>query len=107
MSIGNERRFSPRVPFATPVTVHIGNDRFDCRTRDLGSGGLFVYFDGVPPDISTELSIELKLGDTASALIFDGRVVRYGSGGNGIGVAFVEVTSAARTRLSEYVASAL
>lgn len=107
MSIDDERRTSPRVPFASPITVRIGDESHSCRTRDLGTGGIFVYFDGVPPALESMVAIELKLGDAPVALLFEGRVARYGSGGNGIGVAFVEVSPEARAKLSEYVETAL
>ena len=107
MSSDNERRSSPRVPFASPITVRIDGEHHSCRTRDLGTGGIFVYFDGEPPKLDTKVAIELKLGDTPEAIVFEGRVARYGSGGNGIGVAFVEVTTEARAKLSAYVATAV
>lgn len=106
MSNDHERRSSPRVPFASPITVRVDGESRSCRTRDLGTGGIFVYFDGAPPALETRVDIELKLGE-AKALVFEGRVARYGSGGNGIGVAFVAVSSEARTKLSEYVATTL
>jgi hypothetical protein len=107
MSNDNERRSTPRVPFASPITVRIGNESYSCRTRDLGTGGIFVYFDGEPPALTTRVDIELQLGDASVALLFEGRVARYGSGGNGIGVAFVEVSAEARENLSAYVATTL
>ena len=55
--------------------------------------------------MDSKLNLAFKLNDGDSGLEVTGRVVRHGSGGNGVGVAFVELSEKASSQLEAYIAA--
>jgi len=101
-----ERRKNTRIPFASTVMVQADSAVIECRARDLGVGGLLIYFDDHElPAIDSLVSVIFRLRDASETIELKGKIVRHDGSGNGVGLAFVEISDTVRQSLQSYIES--
>lgn len=101
---GAERRTSVRIPFGSRVrTTFCDGTSVECRARDLGLGGLLLYFDDELPEVGSEVGLHFCLDGGPSGIELKGRVVRHDRPNNGVGLAFIELSEPVRQALNAYI----
>lgn len=68
---GYERRREPRLPLDAEVTVRAREGSVSGRTRDVSSMGMLIELNGPLPSLSTQLEVELALGDEPVVVLAD------------------------------------
>ncbi len=98
-----ERRWTERTPIDVPVDLSFaGNQAGECRTRDIGLGGVFVALpQGCKIDEETPVELTFKLGAGVHLTKhrINARVVRVADGG--VGMMFRDFDAGAFRSLQE------
>ena len=101
-----ERRRSPRSPLVVRVSYSTVDALFTEFTRNINEGGLFIATE-TPPPADTRVALEFQLPGCDEPIQAHGRVawVQPASpdGPAGMGVAFEQLSSAARVHIAELV----
>ena len=101
--MNTERRWTERTPMNIPVDLsYAGTHAGECRTRDIGLGGVFVEAPGtldLAPETPVELIFKLGAGDRLTKHRINARVVRVTDGG--IGMMFRDFDATAFRSLQE------
>lgn len=83
-----ERRWTERTPIDVPVDISYGGKLAgDCRTRDIGLGGVFVELPeglALTEDTAVELTFKLGAGVHLTRHRINASVVRVAEGGAGM-----------------------
>jgi uncharacterized protein (TIGR02266 family) len=95
------RRASPRIPAAVPVSLQAGGVISGARTQDLGRGGLAIRtMDPLP--LGTLVELTLRLPGTSRDVTAAGRVA-WSDRRVGMGLQFERLTAEAQQLLSAFV----
>ncbi len=105
-----QRRRTPRAPYATPVRILLANGTLDGRNEDISEGGmLLVSRDACEPGQQVNVRFALPIEGHVVACAAIVRWVRASRPGehtslNAIGLEFVELPQQVRTSIARYVA---
>lgn len=98
-----ERRWTERTPIDVPVDLsYAGMQTGECRTRDIGLGGVFVEIPGaanLAQETSVELTFKLGSGADVTKHRIHARVVRVTA--DGVGMMFRDFDAGAFRSLQE------
>jgi hypothetical protein len=98
-----ERRWTERTPINVPVDLsYAGMQSGECRTRDIGLGGVFVEIPGaanLAQETPVELTFKLGSGADVTKHRIHARVVRVAA--DGVGMMFRDFDAGAFRSLQE------